>query len=193
MKNASMLQDRHVIIDRTKTPFGCINSLNRVDSNTCAGKKLSIVENSNTQQSTSCIDPLHNDYSLLQSRRLTGNTSRKGEEWWKICKANESTCSSNSKSLDDQSMITAKSRNSSASSTSECNVNIQYPQHKPRIDQRVYIVPSKKTRYGHLISNHGELARDENIGPIIYLRPERGKKEAAPLWFHPFHAHGSGK
>ncbi|KAL3773963.1 hypothetical protein ACHAWO_010761 [Cyclotella atomus] len=189
-----MLQDQNVIIDRTKTTFGCIISLNQVDSNACA-RKLSIVENSNTQQSTSCIDPLKlsDDGSLLQSRRLTGDTSRKGEEWWKICKANESSSGSSSKTPD-QSMITAESSNSASQSESNAS-NRQYLriQHKPRIDQKVYIVPNKKTQYGHLISSHGELARDENMRPIIYRRPERGKKEAAPLWFHPFHAHSSDK
>lgn len=57
---------------------------------------------------------------------------------------------------------------------------------KARSDPKVHIVPNKKTQYGHLISNYGEVARDENKSPIIYRRQERGKKGVAPLWFHPF-------
>jgi len=34
-----------------------------------------------------------NSSSVLQTRRLMGDTSRKGESWWKCCRAHATTCS----------------------------------------------------------------------------------------------------
>ena len=55
---------------------------------------------------------------------------------------------------------------------------------------KMYIVPCKKAQYGHLVSNHGEMARDENRSPIVYRRREEVKKDVTPLWFHPFSTGG---
>ena len=182
-------QDRHVVIDRSKTTLGQTNGV--INSTTLERQQSfsSLGTNSykSSMQQSVAFNESISDGLLLQSRRLTGDITRKGEEWWKICQANDNDGDSSAKrSLANISAETNKS---------QCQENrkaqrIQKPQHKARSNnqKKVYIVPNKKRQYGHLISNHGGLVRDENKSPIVYKRPEPGRKEVAPLWFHPFNA-----
>ena len=133
---------------------------------------------SSTQQSIASCES--NDHGfILQSRRLTGDVSRKGEEWWKICRQDE-TNSKRSSSIG----VETKSKNCTRD---ECIPKVHpRPQHKERTgdNQKVFIVPNKKAQYSHLVSQ----ARDDHKSPIIYKRPEKNRKEVAPLWFHPLDA-----
>ena len=201
-------QDRHVIFDPTKTTFGRPNSAIRINSassfnsstknvglkhqrstsvSSSSSPNVSLSTHSN---STVVRKPKENDL-ILQTRRLTGDASRKGEAWWKICQLNENGDSSSSQTSFEDDGNTES--NTISLSQGAINTKAQQPSqpHKEvRNNNKVYIVPSKKAQYGHLLSNHGEAARIENQSPIVYRRPERGRKEVAPLWYHPFSADG---
>jgi hypothetical protein len=158
-----------VVIDQNKTLFGR-------DNNDSKRRQRRSVNDSHSKQSLRGLDK----ESILQTRRLTGDASRKGQEWWKICQVNDSENESNKSSIKAIDMYKRKAdKMQSQRYTRSMN-----DQHK------VYIVRNKKAQYGHLISNHGEMARDENKRPIIYRRPEQGRKEVAPLWYHPFSTDG---
>lgn len=162
-------EQRTVFIDRT-TSFG--QELGNGSLNT----QVSM----NTQKSSL-------DDSILQTRRLTGDSSQKGDAWWKICKSNESKQSSYDVSNAHMQMKSTQ--------TEECKRKVQrIPRQAQSYSQnKMYIVPNRKTQYSHLISNHGEVARDDNKSPIIYRQMEQGKKEreVVPLWFHPFISSGN--
>jgi hypothetical protein len=122
------------------------------------------------------------DDPILQTRRLAGDASRKGE-CWRVDAVNRKTVKD-----DDSGMLNVPvpkcSQDTRAKVTHKQN---QQQQHLPNRDRiKLHIVHSKKAQYGHLLSNHGETARDENRGPIIYKRAEEGRREVAPLWYHPF-------
>ena len=83
----------NVLLDLTEAIPGQVTSSHRVDSGTQPFDSKSPKHTSST---------LRNDYemlacfyssSVLQTRRLMGDTSRKGELWWKCCRAHPSTCS----------------------------------------------------------------------------------------------------
>lgn len=124
------------------------------------------------------------DGAILQTRRLIGDTSRKGESWWRCCQAHARSCSKSVIDGDSKGLRTAVSE---GSHDEHMRAQVQKTRDVQRKDKnKVYIVSRKKAQYGHLISDHGEAARDENRSPIIYRRPEQVRREVAPLWFHPF-------
>ena len=139
------------------------------------------------QQSVTSTCDSFGDLSILQTRRLTGDTSRKGEEWWKICQTNER------KRPVAGNDITMESTTSQAVLNDKCSTRGVRPMRVPQSynHNKMYIVSSKKAQYGHLVSNHGEMARDENRSPIVYRRHEEEvTKDLTPLWFHPFSTGG---
>jgi len=124
------------------------------------------------------------DIAILQTRRLIGDTSRKGESWWRCCQAHAQSCS---KSVIDDDNIGFRTALTQNSHDEDIRAQVQKTRHVRRKDEnKVHIVSRKKAQYGNLISDHGEAARDENRSPIIYRRPEQARREVAPLWFHPF-------
>lgn len=169
-KSGNLEEQRIVIIDRTKTSFGQELGNSTILKQRCV---------SNTQQSF-LVD------SILQSRRLTGDSSQRGEAWWKICQPHKSN-----PIIDDVAATNVRTKSTQAQ---ECKRNVQRTPRQAQSYNRnkIHIVPSRKTQYSHLISNHGEIARVDNKSPIIYRQTEIAKKEreVVPLWFHPFTSAG---
>eukprot|EP00804_Cyclotella_cryptica_P028167 CCRYP_011027-RA/>CCRYP_011027-RA protein AED:0.15 eAED:0.55 QI:0/0/0.5/1/0/0/2/547/177 len=133
---------------------------------------------------------LFDSSSVLQTRRLMGDTSRKGHPWWRSCQAHARRSGKSSIAEDNEDFRTTVTRDSRDGDKIAQQVLIKRAT-QTKEKNKVYIVTRKKAQYGHIVSDHGDAARDENRSPIIYGRPERARKEVAPLWFHPFSMHTS--
>ncbi len=143
-----------------------------------------------SSRSESLISPEIGQVPLLQSRKLEGDSSKKGLPWKTKPRPVEKEFARESES--------SKSNNNDASSSYHSRAT-QPPQMKAsktkkesvekQIGGKIHVVACKKKQYGHLVSEQKVMPRDEISRPIVYSRKENvNRPEVPPLWFHPITA-----
>jgi|Transcript_8305 hypothetical protein len=124
------------------------------------------------------VESFHHNDALLQTRKLTGDSSRKGLPW--VSREPQYTDSGASASISSTTKPITQVRQSKTKRSTK---------HPFDIKKKVHIVVLKKSQYSHLVSNNQRaiVPREVLQSPIVYRNTdEPSRKEVAPLWLHPF-------
>ena len=116
---------------------------------------------------------LGNGESLLQSRRLSCDASRKGSAWM------------SSSVMDDVKMKEETPKKESCPWRNHRKKKISMKRSSGN-EKVIHIVSTKKAQYSHILPGDSCV----HNSPIVYQpkRCEQGRREVATLWYHPFEA-----
>lgn len=147
-------------------------------------------KNTGSSISERSFDFFRDDEPFLQSRKLDGDSSKKGQPW-RVQR--HPTATGNEEQINIAKENGTGRKNNTKSQTSPLKPSAINAFAEHRNEGKIHVVACKKTQYGHLVSDQNVMPKDATNRPIVYRRKESKdpRQEVAPLWFHPISSDSS--